>query len=162
MLGVGYTPFPFPFSVIGKFFPPRNASFSFSDFGVSVWGKDFSPGVHGCVVRRAAEERYLPRVDVFLPVCGEPTALLANSWSFVRKLDYPATHLTVHVLDDGARDDIKPLVAQLGFRCEPTPSLHVSVLGNGFCAGSCRGHLCEPAERTQRTNAPGASPHGRK
>lgn len=101
-------------------FPCReNASSVRPDFGVSAWGVDFSPRAHGRIVQKAADEGYLPRVDVFLPVCGEPTALLANSWSSVRELDYPATHLAVYVLDDGgAEEKVKSLVARLGFRCE--------------------------------------------
>eukprot|EP00903_Cladosiphon_okamuranus_P011813 g11101.t1 len=88
-------------------------------FGVSVWGKDFDPDAHEAVVRRWGssgsdeEGRRFPTVDVFLPVCNEPIVLLANTWNHVLALDYP--HVKVHVLDDGAKDDVKALAAEFGF-----------------------------------------------
>ncbi|CAN0074632.1 unnamed protein product, partial [Scytosiphon promiscuus] len=80
--------------------------------GVSVWGKDFDPVSHRAV--KTSGETYLPTVDVFLPVCNEPLALLSNSWSFVAALEYP--RFVVHVLDDGAEDEVKHLAAAHGFR----------------------------------------------
>lgn len=76
--------------------------------------------LHYGVVRQATAQGYLPTIDVFLPVCNEPTVLLANSWSFVQKLDYPTTHMTVHVLDDGASDEVRDLAVAHGFQCEQT------------------------------------------
>ncbi|CAM9474999.1 unnamed protein product, partial [Hapterophycus canaliculatus] len=55
-----------------------------------------------------------PTVDVFLPVCNEPLVLLANTWNHVLDLDYP--RFVVHVLDDGAKDEVKALAAEYGFR----------------------------------------------
>lgn len=89
----------------------------FQDFGVSVWGKDFDADAHEDVLRRSGgAEGPFPTVDVFLPVCNEPTVLLANTWDHVLALDYP--HVTVHVLDDGAKDEVKALAAEYGFECE--------------------------------------------
>ncbi|CAN0333777.1 unnamed protein product, partial [Hapterophycus canaliculatus] len=79
--------------------------------GVSAWGKDFDPLAHSIV--KVDGDGYLPTVDVFLPVCNEPVALLNNSWSFVAAMDYP--RYTVHVLDDGGMDDVKDLAAAYGF-----------------------------------------------
>ena len=86
-----------------------------ADFGVSMWGKDFDPDEHEGVLRKG-QGFYKPTVDVFLPVCNEPTVLLANTWNHVLALDYP--HVTVHVLDDGGNDEVKALAAEYGFECE--------------------------------------------
>lgn len=68
------------------------------------------------IVQNAKDQQYLPTVDVFLPVCNEPLVLLDNTWKYVSMLDYP--HITVHVLDDGAKDDVRDLAAAYGFKCE--------------------------------------------
>eukprot|EP00903_Cladosiphon_okamuranus_P011815 g11103.t1 len=81
-------------------------------FGVSMWGKDFDPDVHEDVLRKGQAACTLT-VDVFLPVCNEPIVLLANTWNHVLALDYP--HVTVHVLDDGGKDEVKALAAKYGF-----------------------------------------------
>lgn len=55
-------------------------------------------------------------MDIFLPVCNEPLVLLANTWNHILDLDYQ--RFAVHVLDDGAKDEVKALAAEYGFRCE--------------------------------------------
>ncbi|CAM9746060.1 unnamed protein product, partial [Hapterophycus canaliculatus] len=86
-------------------------------FVVAVWGKDFSPEAHSEVMRAAAEASYAPTVDVFLPVCREDIALLRNTWKYVAAMDYAGSY-EVHVLDDGAKDDVRDLAESFGFRCE--------------------------------------------
>lgn len=81
-----------------------------------MWGKDFDPDDHTEQFSKAEEDRYYPSVDVFLPVCGEPTHLLDNTWKYVGALDYP--NVTVHVLDDGAKEEVRVLAALHGFNCE--------------------------------------------
>jgi cellulose synthase (UDP-forming) len=58
-----------------------------------------------------------PSVDVFLPVCGEPLAVLHNTWVHVYELisSYPGD-TTVYVLDDGASRDVKTMASSFGFR----------------------------------------------
>lgn len=87
-----------------------------ADFGVGVWGDDFDPEEHKTVIEKAAAEGYQPTVDIFLPICNEPLCILANTWNHVAALDYP--HVSVHVLDDGASDDVQNLAARYGFNCE--------------------------------------------
>lgn len=85
---------------------------------MAVWGKNFDPEDHAARIAKAERERYYPSVDVFLPVCREPTHVLDNTWTHVRALDYP--NLTVHVLDDGAKEEVRQLAGMHGFNCEPT------------------------------------------
>jgi cellulose synthase (UDP-forming) len=60
---------------------------------------------------------WYPTLDVFLPVCGEPIAVLHNTWVHVRELQraYPGL-ATAYVLDDGDSAEARELAAALGFR----------------------------------------------
>ena len=113
---------------------------------MSVWGKDFNPEAHAEIVRQGEEAEYLPTVDIYLPVCNEPLVLLANTWNYVHALDYPRA--TVHVLDDGAKDDVRDLAAEHGFKCERMmykehtspritlvglPYVEINVISSGGC-----------------------------
>lgn len=84
-----------------------------SYFGVAVWGKDFDPATHSAVVQKAVQDGYYPTVDVYLPVCNEPTHVLDNTWKYVGAMDYP--RMTVHVLDDGAKEEVRQLARVHGF-----------------------------------------------
>lgn len=54
-------------------------------------------------------------VDVFLPSCGEPLALLDNTFRHVSKLEW-AGPKTVYVLDDSVREPVRDLAGRYGFR----------------------------------------------
>jgi cellulose synthase (UDP-forming) len=54
-------------------------------------------------------------VDVFLPSCGEPLALLDNTFQHVSKLEW-AGPKTVYVLDDSVREPVRDLAGRYGFR----------------------------------------------
>lgn len=86
-------------------------------------------------MRQAEESTFTPTVDVYLPVCKEPIGLLANTWKFVKELEYP--HVTVHVLDDGAKDDVRDLSIEFGFRCEPYAEVVYGKSGLGRCVSVC-------------------------
>lgn len=111
---------------------------------VASRGKDFSRDEHAEVVRHGVAENYLPTVDVFLPVCNEPIGIIANTWKYVSALDYP--HVTVYVLDDGAKDSVRDLAQVFGFRCERRRS-------GRFWAYLVSGHaLVVPGYRNPRLN----------
>jgi cellulose synthase (UDP-forming) len=57
----------------------------------------------------------VPSVDVFLPSAGEPMRVLRNTYRHVAELDWPAP-LTVYVLDDSVRAEVRDLAAEYGFR----------------------------------------------
>lgn len=78
---------------------------------IGVWGKDFDYEWH--LALRQKHRDYAPSVDVYLPVCGEDIAVLANTWKFVALLDYP--RVSVHVLDDGDSREVEALAATHGF-----------------------------------------------
>jgi cellulose synthase (UDP-forming) len=54
-------------------------------------------------------------VDVFLPSCGEPLAVLDNTYKHVRKMSWRGLK-TVYVLDDSAREGVRDLADRYGFR----------------------------------------------
>lgn len=55
-----------------------------------------------------------PSVDVFLPTAGESLEVLANTYRHVAALEWRGT-LAVHVLDDGARSEVRELAQRHGF-----------------------------------------------
>lgn len=79
--------------------------------GVSVWGRDFDIEAHTALV--GAHAGYIPWVDVYLPVCGEPMAVLNNTWSHIARLEH--TNTRVYVLDDSACADVEALAKTFGF-----------------------------------------------
>jgi hypothetical protein len=62
-----------------------------------------------------------PSVDVFLPSCGEPMAVLANTYRAVGSLEW-AGDLNVYVLDDSGRPEVAHLAAEFGFHYRTRPN----------------------------------------
>jgi len=60
-------------------------------------------------------------VDVFLPSCGEPLAVLKNTFSYVSQLRWRGLK-TVYVLDDSARESVRDLAGRYGFRYVVRPN----------------------------------------
>ncbi len=61
-----------------------------------------------------------PSVDVFLPTAGEALDVLANTYRHVAALVWPAP-ITVYVLDDSARDEVRRLAEGYGFTYRTRP-----------------------------------------
>ena len=71
-----------------------------------------------------------PSVDVFLPSAGEELAVLANTYRAVAALDYPGK-VSVLVLDDADRWEVRRLAERFGFRYEVRPDRgHMKKAGN--------------------------------
>ncbi len=70
------------------------------------------------------------KVDVFLPSCGEPIALLNNTFQYVSKLEWGGPK-TVYVLDDSVREQVRDLALRYDFRyiVRPDPG-HMKKAGN--------------------------------
>ncbi|MFE9259118.1 glycosyltransferase family 2 protein [Streptomyces sp. NPDC006879] len=72
----------------------------------------------------------LPQVDVYLPTCGEPLAVLDNAYRAVAALDWPNA-LNVWVLDDADRTDVAALATSYGYRYVVRPDRgHLKKAGN--------------------------------
>ena len=63
----------------------------------------------------ASYQEHGETVDVFLPSCGEPLAVLDNTFRYVSTMDWRGPK-TVYVLDDSARETVRDLADQYGFR----------------------------------------------
>jgi cellulose synthase (UDP-forming) len=82
---------------------------------VNVGTRGFDQTSHDRLVASWHPERY-PSLDIFLPVCGEPLAVLRNTWEHVfeliRAYQGPAT---AYVLDDGAGELVRAMATDFGF-----------------------------------------------
>jgi cellulose synthase (UDP-forming) len=81
---------------------------------VNFGTRGFDQAAHDRLVASWQPPRY-PSLDIFLPVCGEPLAVLHNTWAHVFELirAYPGT-ATGYVLDDGADARAQALAADFG------------------------------------------------
>jgi cellulose synthase (UDP-forming) len=64
-----------------------------------------------------------PSVDVFLPVCGEPTEVLRNTWEHVYEMaDHYRGRVHVYVLDDSATNEREAMALEFGFVYQRRPN----------------------------------------
>ena len=54
-------------------------------------------------------------IDVFLPTYGEDLAVLRNTYTHVKAMQWVAGTVDVYVLDDGDRSEVRELTTQFGF-----------------------------------------------
>jgi cellulose synthase (UDP-forming) len=83
---------------------------------VNLPSRNFDLKTHQAMIASWTPNTY-PSVDIWLPICGEEIAVLANTWSNVSRLvaAYPGI-VTVYVLDDGDDPDASTLAATYDFR----------------------------------------------
>jgi cellulose synthase (UDP-forming) len=90
---------------------------------VNFAGRGFDLAAHQA---RVASWRppVLPRVDVYLPICGEPIEVLASTWAAVAKLvaGYRG-RIEGYVLDDGPSEQTRELAASFGLHYLRRPDL---------------------------------------
>jgi cellulose synthase (UDP-forming) len=82
---------------------------------VNIGTRDFDQARHRALVDDWQPARY-PSLDIFLPICGEPAAVLANTWTHVARLvaAYPGP-ATAYVLDDGPDGSMRSMARDFGF-----------------------------------------------
>jgi cellulose synthase (UDP-forming) len=90
---------------------------------INFSGRSFDLVAHELRVLTWQPRRY-PSVDIFLPICGEPTSVLKNTWTGVAEIraTYPG-RLTVNVLDDGPSDDAAYWARAFGFNYIRRPNI---------------------------------------
>ncbi len=87
-----------------------------------------------------AEPRQLPAVDVLVPSCGEPAAVVERTLRACLALDYP--RFTVWLLDDAGQQDLAELCGRLGCRYRRRRDRRDAKAGNLNAAlGELRGEL---------------------
>jgi cellulose synthase/poly-beta-1,6-N-acetylglucosamine synthase-like glycosyltransferase len=71
-----------------------------------------------------------PSIDVFLPTYGEDVAVLRNTYTHVKAMEWVGK-VDVHVLDDGDRGEVGELAAEFGFDYVVRPNRgHLKKAGN--------------------------------
>jgi cellulose synthase (UDP-forming) len=91
------------------------AGYQLLSLPVNFGGRGFD--LSGHVLRvRAWRPASFPDVDIYLPICGEPTAVLRNTWTGVFELvhAYPGV-ARAFVLDDGPSDEAAAMSEAFGF-----------------------------------------------
>jgi len=80
---------------------------------VNAGTPDFDMHAHRRLVR---ENTRYPSVDVFLPVCGEPHEVLANTWRYVARMKrHYRGRVDVYVLDDSPTATLSKAALRHGF-----------------------------------------------
>jgi cellulose synthase (UDP-forming) len=91
------------------------AGYQLLSLPVNFGGRGFD--LSGHVLRvRAWRPASFPDVDIYLPICGEPTTVLRNTWTGVFELvhAYPGV-ARAFVLDDGPSDEAAAMSEAFGF-----------------------------------------------
>lgn len=87
--------------------------YGYTGFLASVGGRRSDLWEHRALVEdRPAGP--LPSVDVYLPSCGEPMAVIRNTFRWVAELKWDGV-LQIYVLDDSARPEVAALAGEYGF-----------------------------------------------
>jgi cellulose synthase (UDP-forming) len=83
---------------------------------VNFTGRGFDLAAHQALAGSWRPASY-PTVDIYLPICGEPTEVLQNTWAATRDLiaSYPGL-AHGYVLDDGPSDEAEQLAGSFGLR----------------------------------------------
>ncbi|KAI8244258.1 hypothetical protein K4K55_005681 [Colletotrichum sp. SAR 10_96] len=85
-------------------------------YAVGIIGKDWDYKGHLELVERfPITKENAPTVDIFLPCCSEPLEILENTYKHIVNIDWPASKLQVHVMDDSASLTVRALAEQYGF-----------------------------------------------
>jgi cellulose synthase (UDP-forming) len=125
---------------------------------VNAGTRAFDVAAHRKLVASWSPSRY-PSLDVFLPVCGEPLAVLHNTWVHVSELvqAYPGTS-TAYVLDDGTDDRVRVMAEEFGFRWIARPNRgwmkKAGNLRHGFSCSSGEFILILDADFASRADLP--------
>ena len=114
-----YAPVPWPFLV----FTATYVIYQVISLPVNFTGRGFDLAAHQARVAAWRPASY-PSVDIYLPICGEPPGLLANTWAAVRDLvaAYPG-RAEAYVLDDGPSGEARAACEAYGFHYIRRPDL---------------------------------------
>ena len=93
---------------------PCSTAYQAVSLPVNFAGHSFDLAAHRA--RVGAWRPAATRVDIFLPICGEPMEVLRNTWTGVFELiqAYPG-EAHAYVLDDGPSDEARDLAPSFGF-----------------------------------------------
>jgi cellulose synthase (UDP-forming) len=125
---------------------------------INVGTRGFDQEAHRELVASWRPAPY-PRLDVFLPVCGEPLAVLRNTWVHVWELlqAYPGP-ATAYVLDDSADERLQAMAENFGYRYLVRPNRpwmkKAGNLRHGFASSTGEFILILDADFAPRSDLP--------
>ncbi len=116
-----HDPVPWPFMI----FTATYIIYQLISIPLNFTGRGFDLAGHE-IRTRAWRPRSYPSIDIYLPICGEPIAMLRNTWKAVSDLvaSYPGT-ARGYVLDDGPSDEARSVSESFGFCYLRRPDLRV-------------------------------------
>jgi cellulose synthase/poly-beta-1,6-N-acetylglucosamine synthase-like glycosyltransferase len=83
---------------------------------VGFRGREFNFDRHREVITKWFDKADDASVDIYLPICNEPTEVILNTWEHVKVLHRNHPNVKVYVLDDGKnRDTMYVLASKFGF-----------------------------------------------
>lgn len=83
---------------------------------VGFSGRGFDMRKHIATTIRWFDRADEARVDIYLPVCREPTEIIFNTWDHVQVLKRNHLGVEVYVLDDGKDDIVQEQAKKYGFK----------------------------------------------
>lgn len=97
---------------------------------INLSSNDFDLINHYIIKRKHLETHLNKKVDVFLPICGENTDIILNTWDNVKSIIWNNDLLNIYVLDD-KKDDYWELKAkEYGFKYITRSNNHMKKAGN--------------------------------
>ncbi|PWN20003.1 hypothetical protein BCV69DRAFT_287743 [Microstroma glucosiphilum] len=87
----------------------------FLSYALGACARDYDVAKHNEVLKEFPVAANPATVDIYLPVCKEPMVILRNTWNHISKLEWNHGKLAVHVLDDGALDEVRAMAEEFGF-----------------------------------------------
>lgn len=89
----------------------------FISYLIGFLGKDFNYEKHRNLIAKWLHASISQKLDIYLPVCGEPIEVLKNTWTYVYELaKLHKGNLTVYVLDDGKSEVVRKESEGIGFK----------------------------------------------
>ncbi len=70
--------------------------------------------LHRKPVQLPEDQALWPSVDVFIPTYNEPLSVVRTTILAASVMDWPADKITIHLLDDGRRDEFREFCAEVG------------------------------------------------
>ena len=97
---------------------------------VGFSGKPFDHERHKRLVAKWLDRSESARVDIYLPICGEPIEMVKNTWGYVRGLKALHENVRVYVLDDKKSAEAKANAKWYGFEYITRPNNDLKKAGN--------------------------------
>lgn len=99
-----------------------NSLYLIVSYVIGFLGNEFNFNSHEIRQRYYYMRGSFPRMDVYLPCCGESLNVLENTYKHVRALKWPEGSLHVYVLDDSKRHSVNLLADKYEFNYIARPN----------------------------------------